>query len=92
MNLTVQYLGQIGHVIGCEQETIACPEPIALARLLQVILDRHGEAVRPFVFDANGQPTKSLLVSVNDKMASTTAALMLQPGDEVSLLPPIAGG
>jgi molybdopterin converting factor small subunit len=92
LNLTVYYFGQLGQAVGLEQEPVNCPESISLPQLLQQLVDRHGESVRRFVFDSQGQPSRSLLITINDTMVDNPSGSVLHAGDAVALLPPIAGG
>lgn len=92
MNVTIHYYGQLGHAVGRLQEMIDCPDSISLQQLLQRLVDHHGESMRRFVFNAQGEPSKSLMIAVNDTLVNAAAAPTLQAGDEVVLLPPISGG
>jgi len=92
LNLTVYYFGQLGQVVGLNRETVPCGNSMPLEQLLRKVVEVHGESVRPFVFDSKGDPSKSLLITVNDAMVDSVSALVLHAGDEVALLPPIAGG
>jgi len=92
LNLTVHYYGQLGHAVGKACETIDCPKPISLQQMLLRLVDTHGEVVRRFVFNAEGQPSKSLMIAVNDTLVNPASAPRLQAGDEIALLPPISGG
>jgi molybdopterin converting factor small subunit len=56
------------------------------------LADRHGESVRRFLLDPQGQPSRSLLITINDTMVHDLSTAVLQTGDEVALLPPISGG
>ena len=92
MNITVNYCGQIGQILHLEREEIECAAPIRLVDLLNDLADRHGETFRRLVFHDAGQIRTSLLITVNDNAVPLSSLPALQDKDELTLLPPIAGG
>jgi molybdopterin converting factor small subunit len=92
MNITVSYGGQLAHAIGRKREKVECKGPIELPALLADLAVRHGDAIRPFLFDEGGSIRKSLLVALNDSSVNLSLPPTLNEGDEVTLLPPISGG
>ena len=92
MNITVNYCGQIGQAIGLDREAIECAPSIPHVDLLKNLADRHGETFRQFIFADADQVRTSLLITINDSAVSLSSPPALRDGDEVTLLPPIAGG
>ena len=94
MKLRVQYTAQLRSLIGRLEEEVELPEGSSLAALLDHLAVRLGEGPAVHLRTAGGQIARNLLVVVNDsaKSAHEASATMLQPGDVVLLLPPIAGG
>ena len=93
MKLRVQYTAQLRTVVSHAEEVVELPEGTSLAELLAHLAIRHSDA-GPHLLTSTGQIRPSLLVALNatavprDAAGSTT----LHEGDEVALLPPIAGG
>jgi molybdopterin converting factor small subunit len=92
MNITVNYCGQIGQAIKLDREEIECASSIPLVNLLNDLADRHGETFRHLIFDDADQVRSSLLITINDSAVSLSSPPTLQERDELTLLPPIAGG
>lgn len=94
MKLRVQYTAQLRTVLGCSEEELELPDGSTLATLLAHLVTHHNHVAAPHLVTAAGQTQTSLLVVVNDFAiaAHQSAAVVLRPGDVVTLLPPIAGG
>ena len=94
MKLQVQYMGQLRTAAGRSEEEIELPESTSLAALLGQLASRLGAGAAPHLVTAGGHVQGGLLIVVNGSAiaAPHTASAVLQPGDVVTLLPPIAGG
>jgi molybdopterin synthase catalytic subunit len=79
--LKVRYFAAARERAGCSDESVALPTPATVAALLRALAAKHAalEAVLPH-----------LRVAVNQEFADATAAL--NDGDEIALIPPVAGG
>jgi molybdopterin converting factor small subunit len=94
MKLRVQYMAQLRTAIGCAEEEIELPEGSSLAALLDHLANLRGHEAAKHLLTPAGDALHSLLVIVNDsaKPAPLASTTLLQSGDTISLLPPIAGG
>lgn len=94
MKLRVQYTAQLRTAAGRPDEEVDLPEGSTLAALLAHLAERLDRAAAMHLVSAEGSIRPSLLIVVNDVVTSPDAAgdKVLQSGDEVLLLPPIAGG
>lgn len=94
MKVRVQYTAQLRIALGYDDEHVELPEGSTLALLLSYLADQRDSIVRTHFAGLGGEVPKSLLVVVNDsaKSVSEAAATVLNSGDVVILLPPIAGG
>lgn len=81
MSVRVRYFAVARERAGCSDETVEVPTPPTLAALLEVLAERHG-ALKPLL--------KHLRVAVNHEFRSLDEAV--KAGDEVALIPPVAGG
>lgn len=94
MKLYVQYMAQLRTAIGRSEDEVELPDGSSLAQLLVCLAARGGRDVEPHLITETGKTRPSLLVVVNETAVSArhAATTVLQPGDKVTLLPPIAGG
>ncbi len=92
MKVTIHYLGQLEQLAGKPSETRELRQPVRLSDLLADLAGHYGDEFRRMVTDETGGPRSSLLVVMNGEAVSKTSSPALQDGDEVTLLPPIAGG
>lgn len=74
--------------------SIELPEEATIKDLLETLLKRFGEGVKIQVLDSNGLPRKTVKIFVNGRDIEFLNGLStpLKDGDEVALIPPIAGG
>ncbi len=94
MKLQVRYTAQLRTLLGQAEEDVDLPEGSNLAELLRRVAGQRGPDAKEHLLMPTGEPRPSLLMVVNDAAVSAreAAAVVLQPGDVVTLLPPIAGG
>lgn len=94
MRLRVQYTAQLRAAVGRSEEEIDLPEGSNLAELLVHVASILCREAAGYVLTSRGELQPSLLVAVNDGAVSTreARAVLVNSGDVVMLLPPIAGG
>jgi len=81
MKVDLRYFAVVRERLGTDGETLAIPDGCSVADLLVALGERH-DAVRPLL--------RYLRVAVNQEMVP--AEHRLHAGDEVALIPPVAGG
>ena len=91
MNITVVYSAQAQDAAGTVRETIPV-ESASLERLLLDLCQRHGEALKKLLLDAQGRIHPSVLLAVDDEVVPSPAGFSLRDQQTVTILPPIAGG
>lgn len=94
MKLLVEYTGQLQSALGRAHDHIELPHGATVSALALHLSERCGEQARPHLLTPTGKLQQTLLVSINGaaQAACEAAAVVLQEGDSVLLLPPIAGG
>lgn len=92
MNLTVSYFGQLATVADKDSELVDAADGAHLVDLMGKLCERHGDEFRSFVLDDGGTLRPSLLITVNGRSVDRANPPSLSDGDEIALLPPIAGG
>ncbi len=81
MEIRVLYFALVREHTGLESETISLADGATVADLRAILADRH---------DIVRRAQRHLRVAVNEDFAQD--ADVLTPGDEVALIPPVAGG
>jgi molybdopterin converting factor small subunit len=94
MKLRVHYTAQMRAAAGRSEDEVELPEGSSLAALLSHLADLLGRDAAGHLVTVNGQMQCGLLIVVNDSAISPcqSSTTVLQGGDVVTLLPPIAGG
>ena len=92
MKITLHYLGPLRYAAGMDAETWQGGENALLTQALNEAASRHPEQFATILFDARGELRPSLLVLVNEVPVDRNPLPRLHDGDEVTLLPAIAGG
>ncbi len=81
MSLVVRYFAAARERAGCSREDVELPTPPTVAALLEALAARHPQ-LSPLL--------KHLRVAVNHEFMELDGAV--KAGDEVALIPPVAGG
>lgn len=90
MQVTVHYFAQLRRAAGVAKETIPVESDWTIARLLKHLAECHGDGFRGLVFDASGQPQRTLLFAIGDEQADLDQRL--PDGADVTVLTPMSGG
>ncbi|MFH1496936.1 MAG: molybdopterin converting factor subunit 1 [Verrucomicrobiota bacterium] len=79
--MTILYFAHARRITGCAEETIAAAAPFTVDQLWAELLSRHPglSALRA-----------SCRLACNQQFAA--ADTMIQPADEVAVIPPVSGG
>jgi molybdopterin converting factor small subunit len=91
MKITVKYQTQVKRAAGIAGESVEIDGGF-LQHLLQRLAERHSDAFRRLVVQADGTPQESILVFVGERQVTSAAPVALRDGDVVTLLAPMAGG
>jgi molybdopterin synthase sulfur carrier subunit len=82
-------------IIGSGEVTLSLPEGSTLENLLVMMVKRWGKKLSSRLFESNGSrplPHIRLMVNGRDIAFLNRLETELQEGDEVVILPPVAGG
>ena len=91
MKVVVRYMAQLRQAAGAASEEIELDGAGRVVALLRKLAERHGTVLRRLLLTADDTPQPTLLVFVGDDQADVRTAV-LNDGDAVTLLTPIAGG
>lgn len=70
----------------------AVEEPVSATELLRKLADQYGEKAEKLLFDKDGSVWQSIVIMRNGEMVRDRQARAINPGDEVAVLLPVAGG
>lgn len=91
MQITIQYSAQARNLVGKASEVIDLDGPRSIRDVLVQLGQKHAD-LRRLLLTEQGGPHPSLLLFVGEEQVDANAARMLQAGDVLCILPPIAGG
>lgn len=94
MQVRVEYTAQLRAIVGQADECLDLPEGSSLAQLLrQLAQDRHRD-VATYLLTPSQELQPSLLIARNRTFVSPRDAhtVIINAGDVITLMPPIAGG
>ena len=92
MMITVYFTSQLKMAVGKSSESFELEDGATMNGLLDRLADKHGEAFRKLVFDAEGRLQPSLLLCRGDDQVERDDDVPLADGDSVTLLAAISGG
>jgi MoaD family protein len=95
VRIVVKAFATIREAIGAfGRVTIEYPGEVTVKSLLEMLSERFGEKFDVEVLDADGLPKKTVKIFVNGRDIDFLDGLstVLKDGDEVALVPPVAGG
>ncbi len=89
--ITLRLFGPLRDAVGQAQICLPC----AGATVKEVMVrfaEERGDAVRPFIFDGEGNLWRSLILLLNGEPIGDSQSTRVKAGDVLSLLLPLAGG
>jgi molybdopterin converting factor small subunit len=94
MQIRVTYFGQVRAAAGVSAETLALPAGSTVLDALRALPGGTRPQLQAFLFDPHGEAAAALLVMLNERPVprSELATAVLNEDDELTLVPPIAGG
>ena len=92
MKVTIRFFGQIRQAAGRAAEILELESPITPKDLVERLAQESGDPLRSHLLGADGKLRPSLVLVVGDEQIDVGAAAPLRDGDELTILPPIAGG
>jgi molybdopterin converting factor small subunit len=94
MTVRVCYLAQARKAAGVSEDVVPWRDGLTLSALLSNLATQHGPELRWFLFRDDGRLHATLLLTVNDQPVprGTADSYLLNAGDVVTLIPPVAGG
>ena len=92
MKVTVQFYAQLGEIVGARSRTFDLEAPNTAQDLVRGMADEYGGDFRRFLMHDDGSPRPSVLLFLAGRQIEWDAGDVLCEGDEVLLVPPIAGG
>lgn len=91
MKIQVHYAAQAREAAGTPTEQIEWAEGCASSDLLVRLAERH-PPLRPLLLNGAGEPSRSVLVFIDDEQVRVAEPRALKDGDVVTIVSPISGG
>jgi MoaD family protein len=91
IEVRIQFLSFIEDLVGKKEEIIRLEENSTLSDLLNEIKKLFDRDLTKLIFSSSGDLKKYILIGLNGQSAKEFA-IQLNQGDEISILPAIAGG
>ena len=95
MKVDVQFFAAVRELVGLREETLELPNGSTVKNLLDVLVERHGQSLRNYIYDPKSDELRrSLQVLVGDKPTSALNGLSteLTDGCVLAIIPPVGGG
>jgi molybdopterin converting factor small subunit len=92
MRITVKYMAQLKQAAGVPQEIVELDQACTVAQMIQLLVARHAEPFRRILLDPTGSVHHSILLFIGDDQVREDSPRLLQEGDLVTFLAPMAGG
>lgn len=94
VKITVRSILSIKDILGSREIEMPVMEGCTLGRLLEIMIGKWGENLASKIFDAKGRVLRHTRLMINGQDIAFLNGLEteLKEGDEVLVLPPVAGG
>jgi molybdopterin converting factor small subunit len=92
MKITMQYTAQLSMEAGCATEKLEIANGTTVAQIIINRAEKHGGKFSNMLLNADGEPVSTIMWVVNGEQVDRLVPHVLQDGDELMLMSPIAGG
>ncbi len=92
MKVKVLYWAQIKKAAKTENEVVEVEDSTTPRQLVKKVAEDHGDPLRGFLLEEDGEPRKHLLLIVGDRHVNWDDEEALKDGEELTIMPPISGG
>jgi molybdopterin converting factor small subunit len=92
MKVSVRYLAQLKQAAGVGAETVEVGSPCTPRECVGRLAEQHGGELRRLLLGGDGRLNPTVLVFVGDEQVMPDERVLLNDGDVVTVLLPVAGG
>ena len=95
MKVNVHFFAAARELVGLREETLELPGGGTVRNLLDLLVEKHGQGLRNYLYDSKGvELRRSLQILVGDKPTSVLNGLetVLTDGCVLAIIPPVGGG
>jgi molybdopterin converting factor small subunit len=92
MKITIKYMAQLKQAAGVPQEVVALDEPCTVAQVIQLLVARHAPPFSRVLLDSAGNVQNAILLFIGEEQVRADSPRLLQDGELVTFLAPMAGG
>jgi molybdopterin synthase sulfur carrier subunit len=95
LKVKVHFFAAVRELVGLREETLELPNGGTVRSLLDLLVEKHGQDLRNYIYDAKSDELRrSLQILVGDRPTSALNGLstVLTDGCVLAIIPPVGGG
>jgi MoaD family protein len=94
LRVKIYYFASVREVVNVREETLDVSPGTNVRKLLDLIADKHGNRLKEYLLDENGNPNRHLQFILNEKSIAESGGLSTQltDGCTFAIIPPVGGG
>jgi molybdopterin-synthase adenylyltransferase len=92
VKITIEYFGPAREAAGVVRELVDIEPPAQARRLISALARQRGGKLAALLLGSDGELSPSVMVAVGDRQEAPDQPIELIDGDEVVVVPPVAGG
>jgi MoaD family protein len=95
MKVKVKFFASAREMVGVREETLEVERSVAVIDFLRLLVQRHGDKLKEYLFDTKSDmPKPHLLFLINNKSIHTLEGFNTMLADDcvLAILPPVGGG
>lgn len=94
MKVKICYFASVREVVNMREENVDIPCGTNVRKFLDLIVTKHGDKLKEYLFDEAGNPRSYLQFILNEKSISESGGFSteLTDGCTFAIIPPVGGG
>jgi molybdopterin converting factor small subunit len=91
MRISIEYFGPVREAAGAVRELVDIEPPAHARELIASLAKQRGGKLAALLLGEDGKLSPSVLIAVGDRQDSVENPVELTDGDEIVIIPPVAG-
>jgi molybdopterin synthase sulfur carrier subunit len=94
LKIRVQYFASVREIVNQREEALEVPEGTSVRTLLELLVAKHGNGLKQYIFNKTGAVRQHLQFLLDEKSISEISGLStpLKEGSILAIIPPVGGG